>query len=78
MLAIAVASYFVGPICRGFFACTEQIHHNETIWVFAHERPNRDVRFAADKTPYRTNAGMWAGDVGGVYLSVSKEGLETS
>jgi uncharacterized protein (TIGR02453 family) len=40
-------------------------------------RPNRDVRFAADKTPYRTNGGMWAGDVGGVYLSVSKDGLET-
>ena len=39
-------------------------------------RPNRDVRFSADKSPYRTNASMWAGDVGGVYLSVSATGIE--
>jgi uncharacterized protein (TIGR02453 family) len=39
-------------------------------------RPNRDVRFSADKSPYRTNASMWAGTVGGVYLSVSTSGIE--
>lgn len=39
-------------------------------------RPNRDVRFSANKEPYRTNASMWAGTVGGVYLSLTLEGLE--
>lgn len=39
-------------------------------------RPNRDVRFSADKTPYRTTASMWAGTVGGVYLQVDAGGLE--
>lgn len=39
-------------------------------------RPNRDVRFSPDKTPYRTNAAMWAGAVGGVYLTVSATGIE--
>ena len=39
-------------------------------------RPNRDVRFSADKRPYRTTASMWAGGVGGVYLSLSQQGLE--
>ena len=39
-------------------------------------RPNRDVRFSADKSPYKTTASMWAGDVGGVYLSLSATGLE--
>jgi uncharacterized protein (TIGR02453 family) len=39
-------------------------------------RPNRDVRFSPDKTPYKTTASMSAGEVGGVYLSVSATGLE--
>jgi len=39
-------------------------------------RPNRDVRFSANKAPYRTDASMWAGSVGGVYLNVSANGLE--
>jgi uncharacterized protein (TIGR02453 family) len=39
-------------------------------------RPNRDVRFSANKAPYRTDAAMWAGAVGGVYLNVSANGLE--
>ncbi|QWT25132.1 DUF2461 domain-containing protein [Subtercola sp. PAMC28395] len=39
-------------------------------------RPNRDVRFSADKAPYKTNASMWAGTVAGVYLSLSAEHLE--
>ncbi len=39
-------------------------------------RPNRDVRFSANKAPYRTDAAMWAGAVGGVYLNVSADGLE--
>ena len=39
-------------------------------------RPNRDVRFSTDKSPYKTTASMWAGGVGGVYLSVSATGLE--
>ena len=39
-------------------------------------RPNRDVRFSKDKSPYKANAAMWAGEVGGVYLSVSAKGIE--
>lgn len=39
-------------------------------------RPNRDVRFSADKSPYRTSASMWAGGVAGVYLSLSAQHLE--
>ena len=39
-------------------------------------RPNRDVRFSANKAPYRTDAALWAGAVGGVYLNVSANGLE--
>jgi uncharacterized protein (TIGR02453 family) len=39
-------------------------------------RPNRDVRFSTDKSPYRTDASMWAGDVGGVYLKLSTSGIE--
>jgi uncharacterized protein (TIGR02453 family) len=40
-------------------------------------RPNRDTRFAKDKTPYKTNiAAVIFGDGGGsVYLSLSAEGL---
>lgn len=39
-------------------------------------RPYRDVRFSADKTPYKTNigAGSHAG-AGGVYVSFSAQGL---
>ena len=39
-------------------------------------RPNRDVRFSKNKAPYRTDAAMWAGSVGGVYLTVGANGLE--
>lgn len=39
-------------------------------------RPNRDVRFAANKDPYRTEASMWAGRVGGVYLTLSPAGVQ--
>ncbi len=39
-------------------------------------RPNRDVRFSADKSPYRLTASMWAGEVGGVYLSLGRERLD--
>jgi len=39
-------------------------------------RPNRDVRFSANKEPYRTEASMWAGTVGGVYLNLNRERLE--
>ncbi|ARC56385.1 hypothetical protein AS850_04755 [Frondihabitans sp. 762G35] len=39
-------------------------------------RPNRDVRFSADKSPYKTSASLWAGSVGGVYLSLSAQHLE--
>ena len=39
-------------------------------------RPNRDVRFSNDKSPYKTSASMWAGTVGGVYLSLSAQKLE--
>lgn len=38
-------------------------------------RPNRDVRFSTDKTPYKRNGSMWAGDVGGVYLEVDAAGI---
>ncbi|WP_438853293.1 DUF2461 domain-containing protein [Agromyces sp. M3QZ16-3] len=38
-------------------------------------RPNRDVRFSADKSPYKLNGAMTAGRVGGVYVSISVEGL---
>lgn len=39
-------------------------------------RPNRDVRFSNNKEPYRTDASMWSGGVGGVYLRLSSGGLE--
>lgn len=39
-------------------------------------RPNRDVRFSANKDPYRIDASMWAGTVGGVYVNLSAERLE--
>lgn len=39
-------------------------------------RPNRDVRFSANKDPYRTDASMWSGNVGGVYLNLNAERLE--
>lgn len=40
-------------------------------------RPYRDVRFAKDKTPYKTNAAASVGDGSGagLYLSVSADGL---
>ncbi|WP_353828782.1 DUF2461 domain-containing protein [Agromyces sp. SYSU T0242] len=38
-------------------------------------RPNRDVRFSADKSPYKLNGAMTAGRVGGVYASISADGL---
>ena len=36
-------------------------------------RPYRDVRFSADKTPYKTHIGATVGDTG--YLQLSAEGL---
>ncbi len=39
-------------------------------------RPNRDVRFSPDKSPYKTSASMWAGSVGGVYLSLTARHLQ--
>jgi len=38
-------------------------------------RPHRDVRFSRDKSPYKTNGAMTAGATGGVYVSISAEGL---
>src|SRR4051794_20908058 len=41
-------------------------------------RPNRDVRFAADKSPYKTHCGAVLADHGGHaggYVQVSAEGL---
>jgi uncharacterized protein (TIGR02453 family) len=37
-------------------------------------RPYRDVRFAKDKTPYKTHQGVWFGE-SSVYLHVSAAGL---
>ncbi|WP_375388353.1 DUF2461 domain-containing protein [uncultured Amnibacterium sp.] len=40
-------------------------------------RPNRDVRFSADKSPYRLSASLWASSgAAGVYLQLSPAGLE--
>ena len=39
-------------------------------------RPGRDMRFSTDKSPYRLTAAMWAGEVGGVYLSLGREHIE--
>ena len=39
-------------------------------------RANRDMRFTNDKSPYRTDASMWAGRVGGVYVRLSPDGLQ--
>jgi len=39
-------------------------------------RPNRDVRFSRDKSPYKTEAGMTVGTAaGGLYAAVSADGL---
>lgn len=40
-------------------------------------RPYRDVRFSADKSPYKTQQGALVGDLGagGYYLAVDAEGL---
>jgi uncharacterized protein (TIGR02453 family) len=37
-------------------------------------RPYRDVRFSADKTPYKTNQGVWF-DQSGVYVHIDAAGL---
>jgi uncharacterized protein (TIGR02453 family) len=37
-------------------------------------RPYRDVRFAKDKSPYKTHQGLWFGD-SSMYLQVSAAGL---
>lgn len=37
-------------------------------------RPYRDVRFAKDKTPYKTNQGAWFGD-SSVYVHIDAAGL---
>ena len=38
-------------------------------------RPNRDVRFSKDKSPYKLGGAMWAGRVGGVYAQISADGV---
>jgi len=40
-------------------------------------RPNRDIRFSADKSPYKTYQGAFAGTVAGIgyYVQLSGEGL---
>jgi uncharacterized protein (TIGR02453 family) len=40
-------------------------------------RPYRDVRFAKDKTPYKTHQGVWFGEAS-LYLQVSAAGLHLS
>ncbi|MGQ0632525.1 MAG: DUF2461 domain-containing protein [Sporichthyaceae bacterium] len=40
-------------------------------------RPYRDVRFAADKTPYKTHQGAWFDDTR-VYVQISAEGLRVA
>ncbi|WAB82103.1 DUF2461 domain-containing protein [Microcella daejeonensis] len=39
-------------------------------------RQNRDVRFSADKSPYRVDASMMAGEVGTVYVNLDAERIE--
>jgi len=39
-------------------------------------RANRDLRFSADKSPYRTDSRMWAGKIGCVFLTLTAEGIE--
>ena len=40
-------------------------------------RPNRDVRFSTDKSPYRLSASLWAsGGTAGVYLQLQAGGIE--
>jgi uncharacterized protein (TIGR02453 family) len=52
--------------------------HAESRWGTGRVmRPNRDVRFGTDKTPYRLSASMWAtGGAAGVYLQVAPTGIE--
>ena len=38
-------------------------------------RPNRDVRFSKDKSPYKLGGAMSAGRVGGVYAQISADGV---
>jgi uncharacterized protein (TIGR02453 family) len=38
-------------------------------------RPNRDVRFSADKSPYKTTAAAYAGDVCAVYVALDARGV---
>ena len=39
-------------------------------------RPNRDVRFSRDKSPYKTEMGLWCGGpVTGIYAAVDRDGL---
>ena len=38
-------------------------------------RPNRDVRFSHDKSPYKLNGAMTAGRIGGVYVQVGADGV---
>jgi uncharacterized protein (TIGR02453 family) len=40
-------------------------------------RPYRDVRFAKDKTPYKTHQGAWFGE-SSVYLQISAAGLSVA
>ncbi len=38
-------------------------------------RPNRDIRFSKDKSPYKLGGAMSAGRVGGVYAQISADGV---
>ena len=38
-------------------------------------RPHRDIRFSRDKAPYKLNGAMTAGTDGGVYVSISADGV---
>lgn len=60
-----------GPLERLLGRATEQYGGSGHV-----TRPNRDVRFSPDKSPYRLDASIWAGEVGAVYLRVHRGGLQ--
>ena len=62
---------FVRQPLEAFLAVAEPIYGPGKVM-----RPNRDVRFSNNKDPYRTDASMMAGSVGGVYLNLNPERVE--
>ncbi len=62
---------FVRQPLEAFLAAAEPIYGAGKVM-----RPNRDVRFSANKDPYRTDASMMAGSVGAVYLNVNPDRIE--